>query len=162
MHECGCSFAHIGVHAHVPVILCRSICMSLACFSYSPGVTFSPNVCTTCRCEFDKTFGDRRYGNAICSITDCPKLKCISDGVPISMSGECCPVCAELTKCPAADIVAISLGATQNCAVYIPEWSATETRFCWALSNDHVQTSTLTLLGSNMRCQLNVTVVGKL
>ena len=122
------------------------------------GMTFSPNPCTKCRCDFDKTFGDHRYGNAVCSVTDCPTLKCTS-GQSETKPGQCCPVCKTPTACPSLDTVEINLTESEKCKSHTLEpWSSKPILVCW---KDQVQTATFILKGTSLKCEIKVKVIGK-
>ncbi|KAI0241049.1 Sushi, von Willebrand factor type A, EGF and pentraxin domain-containing protein 1 [Lamellibrachia satsuma] len=117
-------------------------------------MTFSPNPCTKCRCDFDKTFGDHRYGNAVCSVTDCPTLKCTSGQ---SETEQCCPVCKTPTACPSLDTVEIKLTESEKCKSHkLEPWSSKPILVCW---KDQVQTATFILKGTSLKCEIKVKVV---
>ena len=125
-------------------------------------MNFSPNPCTKCRCALDKTFGDRRYGNAVCSVTDCPTLKCPLDQQE-TKAGQCCPVCKAPTKCPSVVIFELKLGKEHNkgCYLYKPKWTSKQVvQFCWE-GKDKVQTAKFNHMASGLVCTVQVKVVGK-
>ncbi|KAI0212702.1 hypothetical protein LSAT2_002357 [Lamellibrachia satsuma] len=129
---------------------------------YQVGMTFSPNPCTKCRCDFDKTFGDHRYGNAVCSVTDCPTLKCPLDQQE-TKAGQCCPVCKASTKCPSTVIVELELGEESNieCYWYKPKWTSRQVpkvQFCWK-GKDKVQTAKFNHTASGLACTVQVKVI---
>lgn len=128
---------------------------------YQVGATFSPNPCMKCRCDFDKTFGDHRYGNAVCSVTDCPVLECPS-GRPTKVSGQCCPVCKAPDRCPDSVTETLQVDDKSNCVDFKPDWATETLQFCWTKSNDHKQTAKFKFPGLTNPCEVKVIVVDEI
>ena len=154
---------------------------------YYPGETFTPNPCVTCECTRDRSYGDPRYGGAVCRIKDCPILDCPPEQ-QLPSADQCCKTCVAgnatrsltITNCPQAPLThdlhagetlydlrehwqleySDSLDAGQDVEI---SWSRYPL-FTWQHSNGNQQPITVTATGGSHTdsCTLSVIINGEL